>query len=167
MTISQPGAVQRTALWQLTSRLRRQDFTTLGGDRIAIAAAISLVAVYVWLVWRPLEAARIVAHSAIERESRVFAALRRVTPADAESAIGRASPFIKVVTGKAAHAQIAMTGVRLVGDVMFIDLPDTDFGRLVSWLDDLERGAGIRASRIDIRKGSTPGLVEVQLVLAR
>jgi len=133
---------------------------------LAGLALVAAVALFVTLVWRPIEAAHAAALADIDRYDRIAARLRGAGPDVARMAVARAGTPSTTITESAAKAGLTIQRIEPQGANIGVTLDTAGFDALVGWLAGLERDAGMRVVDIKLERRPDPGVVSAQVTLA-
>lgn len=128
-------------------------------------AGIAAVALFVTLVWRPIDASRSAALADIERYDRLAARLRVAGPDVARQAAARAGSPSTLVTESAAKAGLTIQRIEPQGSNIGVTLDAAGFDVLVGWLAGIERDAGLKVRDIKLDRRPDPGVVTAQITL--
>lgn len=129
-------------------------------------AGVAALALFVTLVWRPIDAARSAARADIARYDRIAARLRVAGPDVARLAAARGGAPSTLITASATRAGLTIQRIEPQGASIGVTLDAARFDALVGWLAGLERDAGLGIRDVKLERRPDPGIVGVQLTLA-
>jgi general secretion pathway protein M len=165
-----PGlrALSLPAIAPLRSGMARWLDARSSRERWALVALalVMAAALFVTLVWRPIEAARTAALADIERYDRIAARLRVAGPDVARMAAARAGTPSTTITESATKAGLTIQRIEPQGANIGVTLDAAGFDALVGWLAGLERDAGMRVVDLKLERRPDPGVVSAQVTLA-
>jgi len=132
---------------------------------LAGLAAVSLVALYLVLIYAPLQTVRAEAVRDIRTYQALKAQLRVAGPTLTAGALAARGPTSAVITASAGEFGLNIRRLDPDGERIRVVLEDVPFDGLVRWLDRLERDRGLRVVDLRVERRPAPGTVNAQATL--
>ncbi|PJN95555.1 hypothetical protein CNY89_07780 [Amaricoccus sp. HAR-UPW-R2A-40] len=137
-------------------------------ERVLLAVLLALTVGYLGyaFVARPLLGARTEALASIARSDMALARLA----ASPGTALPAASPdqlVPSIVTETATQFGMTIRRIEPEDDGARLTIDDADFADVLSWLQTLEDGYGLRVVAVKMDRGSAPGMVHASLTVRR
>lgn len=152
--------------WRGTAARALADRTERERRLITGLAVIAGIVLWVFLIWRPLQAASADARADLAVADTIVALVRDDPGLPRRIAADAGSPSA-TVTEAAARAGVAIARVEPAGDATRVTFEAVAFDPLVALIDGIERSGGLRVTEIDIDRQTAPGRVNAVVVLAR
>ncbi len=133
---------------------------------LALLLATAAAALYLSLVFAPIQAVRRQALNDIRVYEALGAQLRVAGPAllSARPTGGDASA---VAAASAAEAGVAVRRIDPEGERVRVVLQDVSFDALMRWIDLMERERGLRLVELRVERRTSPGLVSADVTVRR